>query len=63
MFDIPSDEQLDICLAAMANGKAPGHDGAFADIYKKAPTCRAELYGLIRQIWKEESVPECRSLV
>ena len=42
----------------MANGKAPGHDGAFADIYKKAPTCRAELYGLIRQIWKEESVPE-----
>ena len=57
-LDIPSDEELNICLAAMQSGKAPSHDGAYVDIYKSRPTCRSELFSLIRQIWKEESVPK-----
>eukprot|EP01048_Picozoa_sp_COSAG05_P021895 COSAG05_NODE_4177_length_1636_cov_9.391021_2_plen_172_part_00 len=56
--DIPSDDELNTCLSAMKSGKAPGHDGAYIDIYKRCPTCRRELYTLIRQIWAEEKVPE-----
>ena len=34
----------------MSNAKAPGHDGAFTYIYmyKTTPTCKAELFALIR---------------
>lgn len=56
--DIPSDDELNVCLAAMQRGKAPGHDGAYVDSYKKCPTCHVELFSLIRQIWLEESVPK-----
>ena len=31
MMDVPSDEELSTCLAAMSSGKAPGHDGAPVD--------------------------------
>ena len=52
--DIPSDNELSVCLAAMSSGKAPGHDGAYSDIYKRVPTCKALLFDLVRAIWREE---------
>ena len=56
-FDIPSDEELEICLAAMSIGKAPGHDGIPVEIFKRIPTCKQEVFALVRAIWLEEDIP------
>ena len=56
--DTPSDEELNICLAALATGKAAGHDGAPAEIFKHLHSCKDELFAMVRQIWREEDIPE-----
>ena len=56
-LDGPTDEELEVCLAAMSTGKATGHDGIPTEIFKRIPTCKAELFALVRQIWLEEHVP------
>ena len=55
--DIPSNEELEICLAAMSSGKAAGHDSIPSELYKRIPTCKKELFALVRAIWAEEHVP------
>ena len=55
--DVPSEDELEICLAAMAEGKAGGHDKATAELYRHLYTCKAELFALVRQVWLEEEVP------
>ena len=49
--DTPSDEELNICLAALATGKAAGHDGAPAEIFKHLHSCKDELFAMVRQIF------------
>ena len=56
-YDVLSDEELELCLAAMSSGKAAGHDGTPTEVYKHIPTCKTELFALVRAIWREESVP------
>ena len=49
-YDVLSDGELELCLAAMSSGKAAGHDGAPIEVYKHIPTCKAELFALVRAI-------------
>ena len=36
MYDVPSDEILEVCLAALKNQKAPGPDGIPVEAYKSS---------------------------
>ena len=56
--DVPTDEELEFCLAGHANSKATGEDGIPAEAYKNSPTAKRLLFELIREIWHEEDVPE-----
>ena len=41
----------------MSIGKAPGHDGIPVEIFKRIPTCKQEVFALVRAIWLEEEIP------
>ena len=56
--DVPTDEELEFCLAGHENSKATGEDGIPAEAYKNSPTAKKLLFELIREIWHEEDVPE-----
>jgi hypothetical protein len=55
--DVPTEEELEFCLAGHANSKATGEDGIPAEAYKNSPTAKRLLFELIREIWHEEDVP------
>ena len=55
--DVPSDEDLDFCLNALANAKAVGEDGIPIEAYRASESARNDLFQLIRDIWREEDVP------
>jgi hypothetical protein len=54
---VPSEEDLDFCLNALANAKAVGEDGIPIEAYRASESARADLFQLIRDIWREEDVP------
>ena len=56
--DIPSDDELWFCLKALAKQKATGPDQVPIEAYRASAQATADLFELIRLIWKEEDVPE-----
>ena len=48
--DVPSEEDLDFCLNALANAKAVGEDGIPIEAYRASESARADLFQLIRDI-------------
>ena len=54
----PSDEDLDQCLAVLASRKATGSDRIPIEAFRSSHAARADLYNLIRAIWRAEIVPE-----
>ena len=55
---MPTDEDLEFCLAALANQKATGWDKVPIEAYRASSQAKADLFALIRRIWREEDVPE-----
>ena len=56
--DVPSDEDLEICLKALAKAKAVGVDGIPVEAYRASESAKAALFQLIREIWRKEIVPD-----
>ena len=55
---VPTDADLDTCLAAMGKCKAVGIDGIAAEAYKASKVTRKLLYSVVKRCWREECVPE-----
>ena len=55
--DVPSDEDLDKCIAALKISKAAGKDGTPIEAYQASPTAKAALFAFTKRLWKEEEVP------
>jgi hypothetical protein len=53
-----TDDELDLCLNALAKSKAVGEDGIPVEAYRSSATARALLFELIRVIWRSEKVPK-----
>ena len=47
-----------LCSNALRKAKACGIDGVPAEAFKEDGPLRAELFRLVSQIWREETVPE-----
>lgn len=57
--DIPTREELQLAIASLAEGKAPGVDGIPGEIWKHGgATLTNSLLMLIQQAWTEGSVPQ-----
>ena len=56
--DVPSEEELNLCLAALAKRRATGWDGIPVEAYRASPAAKADLFTLIRRMWREEAIPE-----
>jgi len=48
--DVPSDEDLEFCLKALAEAKAVGVDGIPVEAYRASESVKAALFQLIREI-------------
>jgi len=57
LHDEPKDKDLDVCLAALRRSKTCGADGIPAEVYQLSPKARAQLYAIVKRIWREEDVP------
>jgi hypothetical protein len=55
---VPTDEDLEFCLVALANRKATGWDKVPIEAYRASDQAKNDLFALIRRIWREEDVPE-----
>jgi exonuclease III/alkylhydroperoxidase family enzyme len=55
--DVPTDEELEFCLAALANRKCMGHDQVPIEAYRLSTQAKGDLFALIRRMWLEEDVP------
>jgi hypothetical protein len=55
--DVPTDEELWFCLNALAKQKATGHDDVPIEAYRASVQASADLFALIRAIWRLEDVP------
>jgi exonuclease III len=58
LADIPSYEDLQLCLSALANRKALGPDDIPAEVYKGSRVARSQLFDLVISICSTESVPQ-----
>eukprot|EP01050_Picozoa_sp_SAG11_P008248 SAG11_NODE_718_length_7584_cov_10.771009_2_plen_464_part_00 len=56
--DMLEEEELNICNKALKRAKACGVDQVPAEAFREEGPLKKELYALVRQIWKEEVVPE-----
>jgi hypothetical protein len=56
--DVPSDKELDFCLEALAKHKATGPDKVPAESFRASAEAKADLFTLLRRIWREEDVPK-----
>ena len=56
--DVPTDEELEICMKAMKKARAPGKDGLPIEPYKACKEAKRDLFELVRYCWVEEVVPE-----
>lgn len=55
--DVPTDEELDVCLAALKKSKAAGWDQIPIEMYQCSREAKRALFALVRRMWVEESVP------
>ena len=55
--DVPTDEELEFCLRALANRKCTGHDQVPIEAYRLSAQAKGDLFALIRRMWLEEDVP------
>ena len=62
MYDVPSDEVLVVCLAALKNHKAPGPDGIPVEAYESSLGAKRDLFELVRNVWRQEEVPRAMAL-
>ena len=55
----PTDEDLDECLQALGSRKkkAAGEDSIPREVLQSSPEVKADLFNIIRMIWREERVP------
>jgi hypothetical protein len=56
--DVPSDEELDFCLEALAKHKATGPDKVPVESYRASGEAKADLFTLLRRVWRVEDVPK-----
>jgi hypothetical protein len=54
----PTDEDLDECFQALRSRKTPGEDSIPKEVLQSSPEVKADLFNIIRMIWREEHVPE-----
>ena len=52
-----TDEDLDECLHALGSRKAAGEDSIPKEVLQSSPEVKADLFNIIRTIWREEHVP------
>ena len=55
---IPTDDVLEVCLAALRKSRAPGLDGIPVETYQASPSAKRDLFELVRRVWTDEQVPE-----
>jgi hypothetical protein len=56
--DIPSDDDLFLCLKALKKRKAAGKDEVPIEVFQKAEGAREDLFQLVRLCWGREVIPE-----
>ena len=59
--DVPSEEELEECLKALASGKATQGDCGDAvpvEAYRASEAAKQALFKVVRRVWREEEVPE-----
>ena len=53
----PTDEDLKLCMKALARCKAVGKDGIPTEVYDASAVAQTELFELVKGCWSEEGVP------
>ncbi len=56
--DVPTDEELEFCLKALACRKATGCDQVPIEAFRASGQAKLDLFALLRRIWCEEDVPD-----
>eukprot|EP01046_Picozoa_sp_COSAG06_P029231 COSAG06_NODE_2695_length_6438_cov_8.469475_6_plen_205_part_00 len=56
--DVPTYEELELCLASMKRSKAAGWDDMPIEYFKDSETLKREIFELVQQMWETEEIPE-----